>query len=104
LAGLLDRLRATGMATRQWRFGRNWRPLKALGPRLHPVVDAAPPAAVPAIRAVATAGFPFDGMAKRYAKHLGSRGYAERYWLLLPSRHGDESVLPTSRGKRATPF
>jgi LmbE family N-acetylglucosaminyl deacetylase len=96
LAGWTDRLRATGMAARQWRLGRTWRPLKALGPRLQPVVDAAAPAALPAIRAVAAAGMPFDRMAARYAKQLGVRGYAERYWLLLPSWEGDgEAGLPT---------
>jgi len=100
LTGLVDRLRATGMATRQWRLGRSWRPLKALGPRLQPVVDAASPAALPSIRAVAAAGMPFDRMAARYAKQLGTRGYAERYWLLLPSRDGDgEAGLPTEEGE-----
>lgn len=89
LAGLGDRLRATGMAARQWRWGRVWRPLKALGPRLQPVVDQAPADALSAIRKLAAAGARLDTLATRYAKQLGTRGHAERYWLLLPSREGD---------------
>ncbi len=89
LGGLSDRLRATAMAARQWRLGRAWRPLKALGPRLQPVVDEAPADALAAIRELAAAGAGLEALATRYAKQLGTRGHAERYWLLLPSREGD---------------
>lgn len=89
LGGVAGRLRATGMAARQWRLGRAWRPLKALGPRLQPVVDEAPADALSAIRKLAAAGARLEALATRYAKQLGTRGHAERYWLLLPSREGD---------------
>ncbi len=89
LRGFGDRLRAAGTATRQWRLGRAWRPLKSLGPRLQPVLEAAPVEDLPAIRTLTATRPPLEAMAARYAKQLGTRGYAERYWLLLPARDGD---------------
>ncbi|HLA76054.1 MAG TPA: PIG-L family deacetylase [Vicinamibacteria bacterium] len=95
LGGFGDRLRATATAVRQWRVGRVWQPLKALGPRLQPVLEAAPTDALPAIRGLAATRAPHEALATRYAKQLGARGHAERYWLLLPSRDGDAAeALP----------
>lgn len=36
--GRIERLRCAGLAVRQWRETRGWRPQKAFGPRLQPVI------------------------------------------------------------------
>ncbi len=96
LAGFGDRLRATGVATRQWRQGRKWHPLRALGPRLQPVLDTAGLDVLPRIRGLgAFREDRLEALAVRYARHLGSPRHTERYWLLLPSRDQDAAeILP----------
>jgi len=82
----------------QWREARAWRPEKALGPRLQPLLH--PVAAEDEVQAVrdlaqtCASRFPalfggrarFMRLASRHAARLGARTWMERYWLLLPPR------------------
>ena len=113
LHGLSDRLRSSGGAAREWRLARLWNPQKAFGPRLQPVVHAADPPALAAARAATLALLPpdprgrsrrarrFEALSAAYARRLGAAGgYAERFWLLLPSPHGAQEIaLPTAVGQ-----
>src|SRR5262249_3705353 len=80
LRGLRERLRCTGLAAGQWRQARVWRPQKALGLRLQPVVQAVEPGDVvsaatarpagPAARCGSDVGF--SHLAADYAPPLGA--------------------------------
>ena len=113
--GWSERVRWTRLATRQWLAARAWRPEKAFGPRLQPVVhrmDAGSVAGVlDAVRAQAAraavsaeAGERFFAFVSDYSRRLGTAGYAERLWLLLPERGeargkaGTTQPRPLSRG------
>jgi LmbE family N-acetylglucosaminyl deacetylase len=94
MTGWPERLRATGLAARQWRAGRSWHPQRGFGPRVQPVVH--PVDAEAAGEAVRLAGLGgsragaaperIARLAASYGRRLGASGYAERYWLLLPAR------------------
>jgi LmbE family N-acetylglucosaminyl deacetylase len=92
--GFSERLRATGLAARQWRAGRAWHPQRGFGPRVQPVVHVADAeAAGEAVRLATLTGSRAAAAPERlarqaaaYARRLGAKGYAERYWLLLPAR------------------
>jgi hypothetical protein len=99
--GPLARVRSTGHAARRWLGTWAWRPLKALGPRLHPLIHVAEPSQVEAARVLvrAAAARMDSGSAERILKYsanqarrLGGQGHAERYWLLLPPR--DDETRP----------
>lgn len=101
LSGWSERLRSTGLATRQWRQGRGWRPQKGFGPRLQPVVQHTEKELEEAVQGV-HAAFPSVASGRRaserlhrlsagYATRLGGASHSERYWLLLPQR--DEGVV-----------
>jgi hypothetical protein len=113
-SGWSERVRWTRLATRQWLAARAWRPEKAFGPRLQPVLHRADAGSVASVlqsvRAQASqrgafegAGDRFLGFAADYTRRLGAQGYAERLWLLLPERdeeHGAPAGArpPVSRG------
>jgi hypothetical protein len=99
--GPVKRLRSTGHAARRWFGAWAWRPLKALGPRLHPLVHVADPSQVEPARAlVRAAAVRLDSRSANrilkysanHARRLGVQGHAERYWLLLPPR--DDGTRP----------
>lgn len=94
-----ERLRLLPMLARQWRETRAWRPQRALGLRLQPVVaagdDGAHAAAGEALLewarqrpAGASPAERVERLAATYARRLGGSGHVERYWLLLPERAG----------------
>jgi LmbE family N-acetylglucosaminyl deacetylase len=93
--GFVDGLRFTRGAARAWRVSRQWRPLRAFGlrlqPVLHPVADEALERLAGSAPAFAS-GFPLGAperlvqLAARHGRRLGGDGPLERYWLLLPAR------------------
>jgi LmbE family N-acetylglucosaminyl deacetylase len=90
LEGGWDRLRASWTAVREWRSGRSWHPLRALGPRLQPVTFATPARDLARVHELEGHWSRALGkMAARYARGLGDAVHAERYWLLLPPRDAD---------------
>ena len=102
--GIGRRLRYTRLAAQRWLGARAWRPQKALGPRLQPVVHVADPSRVEATRGLVRAVAARFGskraervlkFATDQARRLGGRGHVERYWLLLPSREDEaRAVVP----------
>lgn len=103
LKGVSVRLRCARLAARQWSAAKAWRPQRAMGPRLQPVLHPTASPAVESVRGairatVARAGLPAaaDRMvawSEDYARRLGEAGHAERYWLLLPNRDDDARAL-----------
>ena len=101
--GFGARLRSLRAAARQWSEAKAWRPQRAMGPRLQPLVHALPPRALEGLRGairatVAQSGFPaladrLVGWSEDYARRLGQAGHAERYWLLLPNRDDEARAL-----------
>jgi len=99
-AGLRDRLAHVWAARRCWRTARAWNPLRALGPRLQPIVCAADEEARSLGREISDLLLPadrkgrprsagrFNACADRAAKRLGGAYHAERLWLFLPSGEG----------------
>ena len=84
-----ERVACAGLAAGEWRRVWGWRPERAFGPRLQPVVhQGRPDAACGVDGASALASLCGAG------EGLGA-GRAERYWLLLPPR-GD-GVIATPR-------
>jgi LmbE family N-acetylglucosaminyl deacetylase len=98
--GLGARLSARLETWRRHRLAAPWNPLRALGPRLHPVVHVGDEDARARAQAVAQALLPKDGKgrsrsAQRFntratalAKRLGGVYHAERFWLFLPAHDG----------------
>jgi LmbE family N-acetylglucosaminyl deacetylase len=90
LHGRWKRIRSAWPALRQWRSGRSWHPLRALGPRLQPVTYSTSAADLPLVRGV---GERWSGrlaaLSETYARRLAGGAHAERYWLLLPPREAD---------------
>jgi len=89
LKGWGDRLRSAGLAARQWRESRAWHPLKGLGPRLQPVVDAAAEPAPEVRELIGPRSAALEKLGRAYSVAVGGQAYAERYWLLLPAREAD---------------
>lgn len=95
-----ESLAALAAARRRYREARPWNPLRALGPRLQPLVYVADEQAMRQARSVAESLLPRDAAgrtraANRFsvraasaAKKLGGIYHAERYWLFLPSGEG----------------
>ena len=85
---------------RRHRIAAPWNPLRALGPRLHPVVHVADEEARSRAQAVAEALLPrdrkgrprsaqrFNMRATALGKTLGGVYHAERLWLFLPAHDG----------------
>jgi hypothetical protein len=101
--GLGRRSRAGRGALREWLAARSWRPLRALGPRLQPLLARADAGALDEIRDIVglACGSGRGRTAERIlafgadqARRLGASGWAERFWLLLPER---EDVVPARR-------
>lgn len=97
----VDRARGVGTAARHWREARSWRPGKGLGPRLQPMVHAAPESALTPVREIVNAAARSSrsagrmaALAARYSRRLGAQGHAERLWLLLPQ--GRERLTPAA--------
>jgi len=98
--GLGARLAARLETWRRHRLAAPWNPLRALGPRLHPVVHVGDEDARSRAQAVAQALLPkdgrgrarsaqrFNGRATALAKTLGGVYHAERLWLFLPAHDG----------------
>jgi LmbE family N-acetylglucosaminyl deacetylase len=112
-AGLGTRLAARAEDWRRHRLAAPWNPLRALGPRLHPVVHVADEDARARAQAAAQLLLPKDGKgrsraAQRFnaranasAKKLGGVYHAERFWLVLPSSDGlPEIQHPLEAGGR----
>ncbi len=95
-----ERLSARVETWRRHRLAAPWNPLRALGPRLHPVVHHGDEDARGRAQAAADGLLPldhkgrkraaqrFNARAAALAKQLGSVYHAERLWLLLPSHDG----------------
>jgi hypothetical protein len=86
--GLVERARWAWRSLGTRSSATSWRPEKALGPRLQPLLQDAPADTAPAWRADAD---PRDVQrlarwGARYAKILGRTDLVERYWRLLPPR------------------
>jgi LmbE family N-acetylglucosaminyl deacetylase len=106
LRGLAERWRVARRLARQHRASRAWRPLRAFGLRLQPVLQQAAGAAFGDALAIlwrceARVGALFGSReqalqrAREYAQRLGAGEYAERYWLVLPERaEGGGEHLP----------
>jgi hypothetical protein len=90
LAGWSDVLRSAGAAARAWRGSRQWRPLRSVGPRLQPLVHQAESEQMEKILALPAGRIKrakrLERLGLAYARALGGRDHAERYWLLLPAR------------------
>ncbi len=112
LRGWSDRLRSTGSAAREWRLARAWNPQRAFGPRFQPVVHPVEEEQRTAVRDAVATFLPggrkgrerrrrrFEAMCASYARRLGGAGYAERFWLLLPSTEGTPGIpLPLAVGQ-----
>ncbi|HET8648180.1 MAG TPA: hypothetical protein VFO85_21970, partial [Vicinamibacteria bacterium] len=88
--GAWGRVRWALTALRDWRRGRSWHPLRALGPRLQPVTHATDAADLARVRELEGEWGPSVApLAGRYAQRLAGAQHAERYWLLLPPRSAD---------------
>jgi LmbE family N-acetylglucosaminyl deacetylase len=84
------RARWAWTALREWRSGRSWHPLRALGPRLQPVTYPTGAADLPQVRSLEGEwSSRVRPLARRYAQRLAGSEHAERYWLLLPPRAAD---------------
>ena len=112
LRGWSDRLRATGSAAREWRLAKAWNPQRAFGPRFQPIVHPVEADRRPAVAEAVAAFLPtggrsrdrarrrFESLSAGYARSLGTPGYSERFWLLLPSAEGTPEVhLPLAVGQ-----
>ncbi len=98
--GLRARLAARAEAYRRFRLAAPWNPLRALGPRLHPVVHTAGEDERARSQAAAHLLLPkdrkgrsraaerFSARALAQGKKLGGVCHAERFWLVLPSHDG----------------
>jgi LmbE family N-acetylglucosaminyl deacetylase len=94
-----ERLRASGRFARAWRQVRDWRPQRALGIRLQPVVHdyTDGPGAEAAEQILGRLAHEGEGqrwslprlraLGQRYERSLSTAERAERYWLLLPDTH-----------------
>ena len=105
LAGGWDRLRSLRTAWTQWRSGRSWSPLRALGPRLQPVTYATGQEDLARVREL-QGGWSgaMARLASEYARALAGAAHAERYWLLLPPREADglETLEEAGEAARST--
>jgi len=110
---LRARIAARAEAWRRLRLAAPWNPLRALGPRLHPVVHLADEDARTRAQAAAHLLLPkdrkgrsraaerFNTRASGSAKRLGGVYHAERFWLVLPSSDGlPEIQHPLEAGGR----
>ncbi len=108
IAGRFSHLLA---ARRRFRAARPWKPLRALGPRLQPVLHMGDEEIAARARAVAELLLPrdtklrtraaqrFSTHAARAARRLGGIYHAERLWLFLPSNDSlAETQHPTDLG------
>jgi LmbE family N-acetylglucosaminyl deacetylase len=98
--GVGARLRTLAGARRRFVLARPWNPLRALGPRLQPVVHVADEDARERAQAIVASLLPvdrkgraraaqrFEARARAAAKALGGVYHAERFWLFLPSGDG----------------
>jgi hypothetical protein len=87
--GFGDRLACALWALEAGRQAKGWRPQRAFGPRLQPIVHDAPgPSSAPgrADRDALCGSAAATDLAGAYAHGLGVPPGSERYWLLLPSR------------------
>ena len=94
-AGVWDAVRSAGRTVRQWREARSWRPHRAFGLRLQPILQETPAAALrlidegcrelPGVSPFGAADR-LETLARRHARRLGCAGPTERYWLRLPTR------------------
>lgn len=106
MRGLGRRLRCARLAARQWLEARAWRPQKAMGPRLQPVLHSVAASSLEGVRDAVRAsvakvgpralGDRMVGLAGDYARRLGSGGHVERYWLLLPNREDEARAVVTA--------
>jgi hypothetical protein len=106
--GWSPRVRWTRAALRRWMEARGWRPRRAYGPGLQPVVHAVDPELLAEVQDAVTAWargsgrFPASperllALSAHYARKLGGDRYLERYWLLLPHRRAQGLTLqPTA--------
>ena len=112
-SGIGERFAARAEAWRRHRLAAPWNPLRALGPRLHPVVHVADEEARARAQAAVQLLLPkdrkgrsraaerFNARATASAKKLGGVYHAERFWLVLPSSDGlPEIQHPLEAGGR----
>lgn len=95
--GLAGRISGLREAHRCFRLARPWKPLRALGPRLQPVLHMGDEESATRARAAAELLLPrdaklrpraaqrFNARAARAARRLGGIYHSERLWLFLPS-------------------
>jgi len=108
---MATRLAARAEAWRQHQAAAPWNPLRALGPRLHPVVHVADEDARTRAQAAAHLLLPkdrkgrsraaerFNARAGASAKKLGGVYHAERFWLVLPSSDGLPEIQHPLEGR-----
>ncbi len=112
-SGMGERFSARAEAWRRHKLAAPWNPLRALGPRLHPVVHVADEDTRARAQAAAHLLLPkdkkgrsraaerFNARAVASAKTLGGVYHAERFWLVLPSSDGlPEIQHPLEAGGR----
>lgn len=98
-----ERWDAVGPVARRWKEARRWRPLRGLGPGLQPIIHAGDAETGAAALAAAPEGarHRLRLLGAEYARRLGVRGHAERYWLVLPPRERDGAApLPAPGEER----
>jgi LmbE family N-acetylglucosaminyl deacetylase len=105
-SGLARRAASAREAVGRWARARSWRPLRALGPRLQPLVLRGTPASLDEARSLvraASAGFGARAaerllaLGSDHARRLCGAEWAERFWLLLPEREGAEAAARVER-------
>lgn len=109
--GLRARFAARAEAWRRHKLASPWNPVRALGPRLHPVVHVADEEARARAQAAAHLLLPkdrkgrsraaerFNARASGQAKKLGGVYHAERFWLVLPSSDGLPEIQHPLEGR-----
>ncbi len=105
-SGLARRAASAREAVGRWARARSWRPLRALGPRLQPLVLRGNPASLDEARSLIRAACAAFGakaterlltLGSDHARRLCGADWAERFWLLLPERDGAEAAARVER-------
>ena len=111
VVSIAARFAARAEAWRRHQLAAPWNPLRALGPRLHPVVHVADEDARTRAQAAAHLLLPkdrkgrsraaerFNARASASAKKLGGVYHAERFWLVLPSSDGLPEIQHPLEGR-----
>ncbi|MBN2369387.1 MAG: hypothetical protein JXO72_02755 [Vicinamibacteria bacterium] len=105
--GIRSRARYLCRLAASWNRARGWKPRKAFGLRVQPIIHEASQETDGTLRqALESASLAACGRAgssaqlrknmQRYSRRLGLATPVERYWLVLPHREGDGVMNPAS--------